>query len=73
MICLKNVNSGLKQVDENQSLIDKYNLSRVMDNLYTVEDCMELISCEDLTDEQLNNLQYGLELLGYAIDRLEEE
>jgi hypothetical protein len=73
MNTLININSGLKQNDEYESLIDKYELVDVMDSLSKLEDLLEGLSIDELTGHQYIAVEDALELIGNVVSRLEEE
>jgi hypothetical protein len=73
MSTLININSGLKQIDEYKSLIDKYELHSVMDNLARVENVLESLYVDELTGDQYIAVEDALELIGNVVSKLEEE
>jgi len=73
MSTLININSGLKQNDEYESLIDKYELVDVMDNLARVENVLENLYVDELTGDQYIAVEDALELIGNVVSKLEEE
>jgi len=73
MSTLININSGLKQNDEYESLIDKYELVDVMDNLARVENVLENLYIDKLTGDQYIAVEDALELIGNVVSKLEEE
>ena len=73
MSTLININSGLKQIDEYKSLIDKYELEGVMDNLTRVENVLESLYVDELTGDQYIAVEDALELIGNVVSKLEEE
>ena len=73
MSTLININSGLKQNDEYESLIDKYELEGVIDSLSKLEDLLEGLSIDGLTDDQYIAVEDALELIGNVVSKLEEE
>jgi len=73
MSTLININSGLKQNDEYESLIDKYELEGVIDSLSKLEDLLEGLSIDGLTGDQYIAVEDALELIGNVVSKLEEE
>ena len=73
MSTLININSGLKQNDEYESLIDKYELVDVMDNLARVENVLENLYVDGLTGDQYIAVEDALELIGNVVSKLEGE
>ena len=73
MSTLININSGLKQNDEYESLIDKYELVDVMDNLARVENVLENLYVDKLTGDQYIAVEDALELIGNVVSKLEGE